>query len=286
MHLHLGRDGFRFIAINEHALPIMAPLFMPDPDPNPNPNPDTKDAAYWEKEARQAFKDRDTVKTKLRDLEGKVLSDEDRQLFDKLKTDQAKQEEDRARKEGEFDKLRTQLVDKHTGELKDRDEKLTRLSTRFQETVVRAEFGSATDLFGGHAEAKTILDVDLAIAAFSRYVRVEDDEKDPRGYRIVVVAPNGDTILDGKGKPAPFAEAIGELISLLPNKDRILRGSGKSGSGNSGGSSHAGDRGTVDVRQAQRSDSFTDPKAREQMEEQFNRAGGLQIGAAFRGRKR
>lgn len=290
-----GLTGGSFRALNIHALPIMAPLFFPGEgeggeggggEGGGGGGGGTKDAAYWEAEAKKAFTDRDKVKAKLRELEGKVLTDDDRKLFDTLKTQQADLEEKRKRAEGEFDSLKNQLVTRHQTELQERDTKLSSLSQRFQRTVIEAEFGRATDLFGGGQDAKTILDVDLGIAALGRYVHVEDDDTDPRGFHILVKKPNGDTIVGKDGNPAPFADAISELIALLPNKDRILRGSGKSGSGNSGGSAHSGNTGTVNVGQPMSRDSFTDPKAREAVRDQTNAAGGLQVGRGFaRGRR-
>jgi hypothetical protein len=196
-----------------------------------------KDAAYWQGEAKKAFEVRDTAKAALKTLQesGAVLSDEDKKLFEKLKKDAADADEAAKRKAGEFDALKQQLVDKHATELETRDGKIATLGRRFQDTVVRAEFGTATDLFGGHAESKTVLDVDMAIAVLGKYVSAVDDEKDARGYRIVVKNAHGNEIVDGKGNPVPFATAIAEVISTLPNKDRILRGSGKAGSGSTGG---------------------------------------------------
>ena len=193
------------------------------------------DAEYYKEEAKKAFAARDELKAKLRELEGKVLSDEDRATFDSLKQQQAKAEEDRKRKAGEWEALKTQLTEKYATEIKERDTKLSTLGQRFKDTVIRAEFGAASDYFSGADTSKTILDVDLAMAALGKYVTVEDTD-DAMGYRVVVKRPDGKTIIGDDGNPAPFSSAIGELILALPNKDRILRGSGKTGSGSSGGS--------------------------------------------------
>jgi hypothetical protein len=253
----------------------------PNPNPNPNPDPEKKDAAFWEAEAKKAFKDRDAAKGEMRKLKdsGAVLTDEQLARYKKLEEDAATAEETRARAAGEFDKLRTQLVDKHSTELKDRDTKLSTLSQRFQSTVITAAFGTAVDYFGAHDKAKTILDVELARDVLGKYVHVEDVETDPLGYRIVVKLPNGDPILGKDGKPAPFTEAIGELINALPNKDRILRGSGKTGSGSSGGSGGHGN-GDIDTSRLRPSD-FQDPKVREAVKREHAQAGGMVMGRAW-----
>lgn len=239
------------------------------------------DAEYYKGEAKKAFGERDTFKKKLRDLEekGLVVTEEQLAKYRELEKAAADAEEIRKRKEGEFDTLKHQLVEKHQKELADRDSKLTQLSTRFQSTLVRAEFGSAVDLFGGHDKTKTIFDVDMGVDVLGKYVQVEDTEDDPRGYRIVVKNPKGQVIVGKDGNPLPFAEAMLELIGSLPNKDRILRGSGKTGSGNSGG--HGSGSGSRDLTKLKSTD-FQDPEVREQIREKHDAAGGIQVGAAFR----
>lgn len=215
---------------------IAMPTFE-DPPPDGGGGGGGKDAAYWEAEAKKAFQARDNVKAEMKKLQeaGLVLTPEQKARQQELEDAAAKADEEKKRAAGQFDTLKQQLVEKHTAELTERDTKLSTLSTRFQNTVVRAEFGTASELFGGHAESKTVLDVDMAISYLGRYVSVQDDEKDARGYRIVVKDAHGNEIVDGKGNPVPFAKAIAEVIATLPNKDRILRGSGKAGSGSSGG---------------------------------------------------
>lgn len=194
------------------------------------------DAAFYREEAKKAFAARDKVKDELRAIResGRVLTDEQIERFRALEESAAKAEEDRAKKAGEFDSLRVQLTEKHQKELTEREQKLGTLAERFKRTVVKAEFGAASEYFGGGESSKTILDVELGIAALGKYVVVEETDEDT-GYRVVVKDPRGQTILGKDGNPAPFTVAIGELIQQLPNRDRILRGSGKTGSGSSGG---------------------------------------------------
>lgn len=202
--------------------------------------------AHWQTEAKQAFKARDDLKNKLRDLEGRVLSDEDRATFETLKTQAAQLEEERAKKAGEFDTLKTQMAERHQqavkakdAEIAKRDETINRWSERFKDKVKKAEFGAAVDYFSGADGSKTILDVEMGMAILGRFVDVAVD--DNGDAQVIVKKPNGDVILGADGNPAAFADGIGELIKTLPNKDRILRGSGKTGSGSSGGKT-GGDR--------------------------------------------
>jgi hypothetical protein len=231
-------------------------------------------------EAQKAFKARDEAKAALRALEdsGRVVTPEQFEKFRKLEEAAAKADEDRKRKAGEFDSLRTQLIEKHTTEIKERDSKLSQLSERFKSTVVRAEFGSAVDYFSGSESSKTILDVDLGMAALGKYVQVEDTDDDI-GYRVVVKSPKGDTILGADGNPASFTEAIGELIKLLPNRDRILRGSGKTGSGSSGGSTVAGK--SADLAELTRRAERGDKEAIAALRARRNAGSGVVMGSAF-----
>lgn len=242
----------------------------------------TKDAAYWEAEAKKAFQARDAAKGELKKLseEGRVLTPEQKDRLATLEAEAAKAEEERAKKAGEFDKLREQLNAKHGEELgkeRSRNESLTK---KFRDTVVRATFGTATDLFGGHDASKTVLDVDMAISVLGRFVSVEDDEKNPDSYQIVVRGTDGEPILDGKGNPAKFTDAIAEVISQLPNKDRILRGSGKAGSGSSGGGSNGGK--PPDLEALTKAAAKGDRKAIEALQER-RRGGSIVKGAAWEG---
>lgn len=194
------------------------------------------DAAFYQEEAKKAFEARDKVKHELRKLQesGRILTDEQVERYKALEDAAAKAEEDRAKKAGEFDTLKNQLLTRHQQEIDEREKKLSGLSERFKRTVVKAEFGAAGEYFSGADTSKTILDVELGMAALGKYVVVEDTD-DEFGYRVVVKNPRGETIVGKDGNPAPFSVAIGELIQQLPNRDRILRGSGKTGSGSSGG---------------------------------------------------
>jgi hypothetical protein len=248
------------------------------PDPTPEPK---DDVTFYKSEAQKAFKARDDLKLKLRDLESRTLSEDDRALFDTLKAQQAKAEEDRAKKAGEFESLKQSLIKKHQDELDAERTARKALETSYVQEKIEGAFLGATDWFGGDS-AKTILTGDMANAYLGKYVSYEDIELAGKTVKAVVVRDlEGNVILDGKGNPARFSDAIGDLISQLPTKDRILRGGGKTGSGSSGGVSHVGHAATVDVRQTQRADTFRDPKARAELKRQMATAGGLQIGPAF-----
>lgn len=267
---------------------ILQPLYLPEGDGGQGGNSGgdgtggnggggDKGVDYYKAEAQQAFKDRDAAKRKLRDAEekGLVITEQQLQRMKELEDAAAKADEDQKRKAGEFDTLKNQLVEKHTKEIQERDSKLTTLSQRFQNTLIRAEFGSAPELFGAHDKATTIFDVDMGIDVLGKYVHVEDTED---GHRIVVKNTKGQVLVGKDGDPLPFAKAMVELIESLPNRDRILRGSGKTGSGNSGG--HGTGHGAQDLDNLKTAD-FKDPKVRDAVRKKHAAAGGIQSGAVF-----
>ncbi len=188
--------------------------------------------------------ERDTAVTELgklrrtlADMKSKVMPEEDRQELAKLREAQAKADEDAKKKAGEWDSLRQSLVTKHTTELEAERKRVSELETRYRTEKVEAAFSGAVDLFGGHDASKTVLTADMASAYLGKYVAYEDVEVAGKAIKAVIVRdPEGNIVLDGKGNPAKFNDAIVELINQLPAKDRILRGSGKTGSGSSGGS--------------------------------------------------
>ena len=92
----------------------------------------------------------------------------------------------------------------------------------------------------------------------------------------------GQVILDVKtGKPAAFDAALLELINVLPNKANILRGSGKTGSGSSGGNNDTTKLGEIDFTKPLTAEQLADPKVKAAYDRRMSSAGGIQIGSAF-----
>lgn len=239
------------------------------------------DADYFREEAKKAFKARDEFKTKLRSLEesGRVLTEEQVERYKALEQAAVTAEEERKKKAGEFDALRVELLKKHETALQAEARKAQEAQDRLHGLLRDHAFASAAEWFGG-ANAKTILTPDIAAAYFGRYVKVDVD--DTGAERVVVTGPDNHVILDEKtGKPAAFTKAIGELIGMLPTRDSILRGSGKTGSGSSGGSGGTDRGGDVDVRRPMTAEELRDPAVRAKLKQQMANAGGLQVAAGL-----
>lgn len=193
---------------------------------------DPKDIAFWQTEAKKAFEARDTLKQKARELEARALSDAQLEEYERLRKDAVLQEEDRKKKAGEFEQWRASIQDAHKKETTQLAEQLTSAQAKLRETLVGLAFAGASDWFGGES-SKTILPASVAQSYLGKYVEVVETEGSPT---VQVKDATGTVILDpSTGKPAPFAQAMAVLLDSLPEKDKLLRGSGKVGSGSAGG---------------------------------------------------
>jgi hypothetical protein len=244
----------------------------PNPNPNPNPAPDAgKDAAYWQAEARKAFEARDEAKRLAKELSGKVMSDDDAELFKKLREADAKTEEERKRKAGEFDSWRKDILTKHQQELADRDKRVSEAEGKARKTLIGLAFAGASDLFG--KEALTIYGPKAGERIFSEFVDLDEDGS------VVVKSRAGHVILDADtGKPASFAVALKELIESLPDKNDHLRGSGKTGSGSAGGGPPGSPADITDLTTRARAG---DKDAIKALQQRRASSGALVMGSAF-----
>lgn len=238
------------------------------------------DVEFFRGEAKKAFAARDKVKEELRLAQeaGRLLTDDQLTRYRELEAAAERAAEEKKKAEGQWDTLRTDLLKKHDEALNAERTKATQATERLHAVLRDHAFASASEWFGGDG-AKTILTPAIAAAYFGRYVSVEEVDG---AERVVVKDPRGHVIVDAKtGEPAAFAQAIGELIGMLPDKASILRGSGKTGSGNSGGRGTTEAGGVVDVRRPLTAEELRDPKARAAAREQMAGAGGLQVGAGI-----
>lgn len=229
----------------------------------------------------------DALRTEIDTIKKAGLTDAEKKEYDDLKKKQTAAEEDRKRREGEYDSLKAELIASHKTDLekvktdaeKERQARLT-LEAEYAGEKIQNAFASTPDYFGG-ATAKTVLSPLTAFRALREYCAWEPVEiGGVKRSQIVVRKPDGTRILGEDGNPPPFAEAIGKLIALLPDKDQILRGSQKAGSGSSGGSNDGpGDIDLDHLTDAQ----LRDPKVRRALRDRSANAGGIQMGRAFTG---
>ncbi len=243
-------------------------------DPVIEPVPDPKDDLIPRAEAKKAFEARDKAKKEADTLRAK-LADIEQAEADRA----AKAEEDRLKKSGEWEAVKQTLVQKHTAEIEAERTARKTLESSYTKEKIESAFLAAKDWFGG-STAKTILTGPMANKVLSEYVSYEDVELGGRTARQIVVRDTtGSIIVDGNGNPAKFTEAIGELINQLPDKDDILRGSGKTGSGSSGGSTHAANK--ADVTELTKRAQAGDKDAIAALRSRRAAGNALQMGSAF-----
>ena len=266
---------------------IMARVDPPPTDPlPPPPAPPDDSAAQAKYQAELARAEAEKLKRELEKIQQQLPSDEQRAYWAQLEADKQKADEEKLEKAGQFDEWRRQVNERHNKEL-DAERTNTanavaraeQIEHELNEKLVGLEFAGATEWFG--IDGKTVLLPDIAQKYFAGNVHV-DVQRDANGRvvsRAVVVRNNsGAVIVDPKsGKPASFSDAIGELINAHPSRSRLLRGSGKVGSGSAGGGNGADG---VDLTRLRQQD-FNDPAVREAVRQSQNVAGGLQIGPGF-----
>lgn len=240
-------------------------------------------AAFQEAEAKKAFKLRDERNAKLREAEARIADLEQRAFTPEQKAEYDELVEFKSRKNGDWDKQKAGYEERIAQITKKSDEDISAARTetareralRHKEKI-KAHFGSATALFGGHSESRTLLGVEIAVDHLGRYVSVEGEGDDES---VVVRSLTGAPILGKDGRPAPFAEAMDELIKSLPHSQQVLRGGGKTGSGSSGGKT-----GTVpapDVNALAQRAREGDKDAIEALKRHRAASGGIVFGAAF-----
>lgn len=218
-------------------------------DPGSGEHTPEESVEHYRAEAEKAIQRREIAlkraqeaERKLQERSGSGLSDEEIDEYRALKQAQEEDERKRLEEKGEFEKALEKSQRKYQEELTAKDAAISEAQQKLRNTLIGLAFAQADEWFGD--QGKTVLVPEIAEAYFSRYVDLGED-----GVSVVVKDTDGDVILDAKtGRPASFSQAIGELIDGLPTKSKILRGSGKAGSGSSGG---AGD---VDVSTASRAE--------------------------------
>jgi hypothetical protein len=201
---------------------------------------------------RVLSRDRDEYKRRLKDLDG--IDPEEHKT---LKQQAEKAEAEKAAIAAERDSARTEL----------------------EKTLIGLKFAGASALFG--ETGKTVLTPEIAEAYFSRFVSVEEID----GRKSVVVKDSdGHVILNSKtGKPADFADAMAEVIDAMPNKAHIIRGSGKTGSGSSGGSTSTSTA-NMDLAGLIAKARTGDKDALKALEQRQQRSGQMVMGRAFQQR--
>ena len=264
---------------------INARVEPPVPENTPPP-PDTGELQRLQFEADQARAASSRLQKELEEIKKQLPSDEQRARWAELDAQYQTSEEQRKRKEGEFDAWRVSIQDKHTKELdaarQERANEVARAEATERElndTLIGLAFSNATEWFG--PTGKTVLTPAMAQAYFAPHVSIEvvpGANGSPSRRRVIVKDARGVTIVDSKtGQPPSFGQAIGEVIESHPDKKQMLRGSGKVGSNSPGGESGIEGR---DLSRLKPSD-FQNQEVRDAVRESLTAPGGLKVGPGF-----
>lgn len=155
-------------------------------------------------------------------------------------------EEEKATKAGEWDKLKTQMNDKHALDLKAKDDAAGKMRTSLERYLVDAAATTAI------AAAKGV--PELLLPHVQRQVKVLEEDGE---FVARVVDAKGDLRVDGKGEPMTISALIEEM-KKNEIYGRAFEGSGASGGGmlpNGGGGGGAKTMTTADF-------NALDPKTR------------------------
>jgi hypothetical protein len=157
---------------------------------------------------------------------------------------QAKAEEDKATKAGEWDKLRAQMNEKHAAELKSKDEATGKMRTSLERYLVDA---AATQAIAAEKGVPALL-----LPHVQRHVKVIEQDGD---YVAQVVDAKGDPRVNGKGEPLTIADLVSEM------KQSEIYGRAFEASGNTGGGTRPANGG-AGIAQVKRKADLKDRAAR------------------------
>lgn len=206
-------------------------------------------AAQVEKETAGLKANRDEILAEKKRVEKRLKElpeDFDPEEYKNLRAAQVKAAEDRAKAEGNFKALETQLTERHSKELAKREAREKSLTSALEDYLID---GAATRAL---AEAKGAVDLLLPHVAAQMAV-IEEDGR----FVAVVVDDHGNPRLSEQGKPGTRM-TVEELVQAMKADQRFGRGFEGSGVSGSGASKSEGGGGTVRVIPAGDNQAFLD----------------------------
>jgi hypothetical protein len=195
------------------------------------------------KAAEQAAKD---AADKLKAFDG-IDPKEIKELLDaKKKADEAKKklEEEQLARAGEWDRLKKQMNDAHAVELE--TERQTRSKAEKQVGTLQEQIADLT--VGSAFSSSPFIKEELALPAGKARMLFAPHFEYQDGKVVAFDKPAGakdrTMLVDARGNPKPFEEALKQLVEADPEKDHLLRSKTRPGAGS----------GTQPGRQQARSD--------------------------------
>lgn len=271
------RNGWRFGHLG------FVPFFSPDPGDGSGGGGGDADAvkkAQFERDSANAKALK--LQEEIDGLKKQLPSPEQLKRMTELEAQAAAADEDKKKKAGEWEALKVDLVTKHNTEVQKLKDEITSLNGTITTGEIDRAFANAfidkTPLFGGD-DALTVFTSGIAADAFRKYVSVEMKDGKPV---LSVKDAAGKVVIDPKtGNPMAFGPALHEVINGLPEKNRILRGSGKTGSGNSGGGGGNTNTDQIDWSKPLTAEQMRDPKVIDAHKRRQSEAGGIVQGEAW-----
>lgn len=167
---------------------------------------------------------------------GDITPDQVKALVDAdkaRKAEEAEREKQELEKRGEFDRLREMMVQEHEKVLSAKDQELSELReanaqlvSQIEDMTVGASFSNSQFI----AE-EMLLTPSKARVVYGNHFEVKDGQV--VGYDKPAGAKDRTMLVDGRGNPLGFEDAIKKLVDADPERDSLIRAKAKPGAGSS-----------------------------------------------------
>lgn len=137
-----------------------------------------------------------------------------------LVEEKKKTDEDKAKKAGEWDKLRAQMNAEHEKKLSEKDSEITKRTSALEKYLIESAATSAI------AAAKGV--PALLLPHVMKHMKVVEEDGD---FKAVVTNAKGEPRVDGKGEPLTIDALIAEMKADVDVFGRAFESSGQSGGG-------------------------------------------------------
>lgn len=149
------------------------------------------------------------------------------------KAEKAEREKQDLEKRGEFDRLREMMVQEHEKVLSAKDQELselreanTQLVKNIEDMTVGANFSNSQFI-----SEEMLLTPSKARVIYGNHFEVKDGQV--VGYDKPSGAKDRTMLIDGRGSPLGFEDAIKKLVDADPERDSLIRAKAKPGAGSS-----------------------------------------------------
>ncbi|WP_052704250.1 DUF6651 domain-containing protein [Halomonas sp. S2151] len=179
-------------------------------------------------------------KTQLKELEGRlnafgdVTPERVQELIEAesaRQAEQAEREKQDLEKRGEFDRLREMMVSEHEKVLSTKDQELQELREANAQLLGRLDDMTVGSSFSNSPfiSEELLLTPSKARVVYGNHFEVKDGQV--VGYDKPAGAKDRTVLVDGRGEPLGFEDAIRKLVEADPERDSLIRAKAKPGAG-------------------------------------------------------